>query len=392
MNAKRKHEHTLRTQIGQYGMVPLWLLERCHEPRAIQLYALLLAKWANRDGRCWPDRIKDIVPAMGCSVATVDRAIADLKDAGALKTTLRHRGDGAVVGMDFLLIQADPSLTATNDNKDQSGLPITNEKKDPNTLIATSDSKAEGLPITGDGQIVTGDSHIKEQPDPDNQIQERVSAESTPTPAPALSPQPPAPSPTLLDDYHAGFVAAFAKPPAIVPGKDAKLLKDLATHVGEATVRRMLVDRAGGRVSPGWFFRHPSRFIQSTGYSVGVFVSVFNELQLTEQPPKDAASTEAHLRLKQELRARGEAQRAEYEQQARMLLVNADPAVLARIRETVVTDLKSRFVGIEQRMAPERWTHTVKMAMTSLVVDTAFRERIRPVDVIATYVAKASAA
>ncbi len=235
MSAKRRHENTLSTQIGQYGMIPVWFLTACQDPRAIQLYALLVAKWADREtGRCWPDRETHLVPAMGCSLSTVDRAIAVLKDVGALKTVLKHGENGAVVGMDFIVIHVDParaSLPITNDKKAETDLPVTDDKKDQTGLSVTGDKKAEGQNVTGDGQIVTNDSAIKDQPDPDNQSQERLSTATPPTQAPAGTlGATPTEKRSLLDDYHDGFVARFTtdpatpKKPAISGGKDGKLL------------------------------------------------------------------------------------------------------------------------------------------------------------------------
>jgi len=80
-----------RSDIGQYGIIPRWLLDAGISSRAVHLYAVL-AVAANRDGETWPSR-RTLASTLGCSPDTVDRAIAELVTAGALAVQSRFDGD-----------------------------------------------------------------------------------------------------------------------------------------------------------------------------------------------------------------------------------------------------------------------------------------------------------
>lgn len=74
--------------------------------------------------------------------------------------------------------------------------------------------------------------------------------------------------PSLMTVYHDGFVAKFGTKPKIDGGKDGKLLKALIQSHGRPTVMACL----------GQFFRSSDPFIAGSGYTIGVFSSVFNKL------------------------------------------------------------------------------------------------------------------
>lgn len=81
---------TLSSDSGPFGIVPIWLLSAA-EPRSVVLFALLAQK-ANDDNASWPSR-SWVAKRLGWSVKTVDRAVADLVEAGAL--LVEHRRDKA---------------------------------------------------------------------------------------------------------------------------------------------------------------------------------------------------------------------------------------------------------------------------------------------------------
>ena len=75
---------------GRYGVVPLWLIQRSDlSARAIRVFAAL-ATYASRDGQCWPSRER-LAADTGYSVATVQRALAELVRIGAVTMTRRGR-------------------------------------------------------------------------------------------------------------------------------------------------------------------------------------------------------------------------------------------------------------------------------------------------------------
>lgn len=454
--SRRRLERSLYTQIGQYGMVPLWVLELCKEdPRAIQLYALLLAKWADRStGRCWPDRHKDLVPAMGVAIATVDRAIATLKDIGALETKLKHRKDGAVIGMDFLVVQVDPRLTATDGKTDENDLPITDDSKAFDHLLTTNDRKAEAslaltnekkeprLPITGGGQTLTSDSHYKEQPESDNQNQEQRDLSTA---------APPTRRFTLVDDYHDGFVTAFTTDPDdpatpdVVGGRDGKILKDLAEHIGEARLRRLLVHRAadGTVEAPGWFFRSDDEFIKSANsYTVPLLKACANRLNLSYRAPAQGPTTDPWAPVVERLESKvnrhtfhswfkpitfvsrdvhgftlrapsrlhidwidkhlvtefygaiGEVHgtatvvrliTAEDEQDARTAIVAACVQDRERLKRTVLAQLREAYPGFESSMTQDEFVKVVRAAMVRFLIDLGHEHHEPPSRALARF-------
>ena len=60
--------------------------------RAVQVFAVL-ARHADRAGRCWPSR-ETVAARAGCSVRSVDRALGELAAAGLIERTARGNGAG----------------------------------------------------------------------------------------------------------------------------------------------------------------------------------------------------------------------------------------------------------------------------------------------------------
>lgn len=76
-----------------FAITPLWLLEADVSPGAVLLYGLLSAKWADRDGVCWPSR-RALADACRASPSSVDRWLRELRDAGALSWTQQRDANG----------------------------------------------------------------------------------------------------------------------------------------------------------------------------------------------------------------------------------------------------------------------------------------------------------
>lgn len=70
-----------------FAIVPEWVLYSDVSAQAIRVYAVL-RRYADAQGKCHPSR-KTIAERCKCSVATVDRAVAELIDVHAL--TVEHR-------------------------------------------------------------------------------------------------------------------------------------------------------------------------------------------------------------------------------------------------------------------------------------------------------------
>ncbi len=95
----------------RFAIIPEWIL---HHPtlsdRAVRLFAVL-DRYANDDGTCWPSRVT-LAAKMGCSVDSLDRAKAELVDAGALEVVHRTGADGAPTSNLYILNGEPPGVAA----------------------------------------------------------------------------------------------------------------------------------------------------------------------------------------------------------------------------------------------------------------------------------------
>lgn len=83
----------------------------------------------------------------------------------------------------------------------------------------------------------------------------------------------------LLSEYERQFVEKFHERPVIHHGKDAALAKNLIGLYGLEKVKAKLTA----------FFTSPDQFIRGSGYSFGLFHSMFNKLIVSESPPPTPA-------------------------------------------------------------------------------------------------------
>jgi hypothetical protein len=82
------------SDVGPYGIVPLWLLELHPSSKSIHLYTILATKYANALGTSYPSR-KTLAKDLGSvDEKTVDRATKELVKMGALAVTKRSSPDG----------------------------------------------------------------------------------------------------------------------------------------------------------------------------------------------------------------------------------------------------------------------------------------------------------
>jgi hypothetical protein len=90
----------------RFAIVPEWVLDLEVSDRAVRLYALL-ARHADGDGSGAIPGRKRLAKRLRCSVDSVDRAKAELVDAGALHVEHRFL-DGRQTSNDYLVIRVPP--------------------------------------------------------------------------------------------------------------------------------------------------------------------------------------------------------------------------------------------------------------------------------------------
>jgi hypothetical protein len=358
-----KRQDSLRAQIGPFVVLPCWVLDRCTDGRAIQLYAVL-TRYANREGRAWPSRTQ-LLEALAVAPRSLDRALAELKRIGALQTELRHRADGAVDGADYLLIQVEPPAAAA-ETEAESHIATDGEKAEDNQ-IATDGEKADADHFaTGGGQAAAFSPPVPDHfaTGGDANKGRTRSTELDPSTKDLSTAAPPtSQNQTLLDVYHDAFVHRFGGiKPNINGAKDGKLLKVLSDSQGEATVRQLL----------GWFFRIRDPFIAQSGFTVGVFYACFNKLLITYRPPEPTGDNEAAAVLR-EMRERGDRQRTELEKQARAAIIALPQSARAELRRLVVQQFQSDYPGMVAYMASDAYERALKGAAVRYVVEDMCR-------------------
>lgn len=255
---------SLRVQMGPFAAIPVWVLERCQDSRAIHLYAWL-AKHANRERRAWPTNDHLAAAMGGISVRSIERAIAELRSIGAITTERKRRRDGAVIGLDFVLMAVDPNDEADAEELPDTGgglqkqLPDTGGGKVERSHSATGVGVEPVHPATGVAAIPPPVSFAyKEQPDPvqpDPRTREGDGrADAQP---PLLSIQTAAPTPDdLAALWNAGTTRPLPRCESLTPKRRRHATARLAEHPFE-TWRRIVerVEASGfcrGQNERGW--------------------------------------------------------------------------------------------------------------------------------------------
>jgi hypothetical protein len=100
----------IRTDIGPFAIVPDWIVRAHVSDRAIRLFAVL-ARYADRDGRAFPNRATQ-AGIMCCSVDSVDRAARELVRVGALSIEPRFDAAGDRTSSLYRLKFAEPGVAA----------------------------------------------------------------------------------------------------------------------------------------------------------------------------------------------------------------------------------------------------------------------------------------
>lgn len=83
----------MRTDVGRFAMCPLWILQSGISDRAIRLFALLAAQYADRDEVAYPSRGR-LARDLQCSTSSIDRALKHLTAICAITVERRFTPGG----------------------------------------------------------------------------------------------------------------------------------------------------------------------------------------------------------------------------------------------------------------------------------------------------------
>ena len=116
----------VHSDIGRFAIVPEWLLDTEVSPRAIRLFAVLAAKYADRETATGFPRRRVLAGAVGLSMYTLDKCIAELIDIGALSKEARHSPDGDQISNLYHLRYSRPAVLPVPQGEN---LPLPTQRK-----------------------------------------------------------------------------------------------------------------------------------------------------------------------------------------------------------------------------------------------------------------------
>lgn len=93
---------SITSDTGAFALLPEWVLLSEVSDRAIRLYCVFARHADKQSSQCFPGR-KRLAAMLRTSVATVDRAVKELEDIGALSKQERRRADGSQTSNDWTI-------------------------------------------------------------------------------------------------------------------------------------------------------------------------------------------------------------------------------------------------------------------------------------------------
>jgi hypothetical protein len=150
----------------RFAIVPEWVLDLEVSDRAVRLYALL-ARHADGDGSGAIPGRKRLAKRLRCSVDSVDRAKAELVDAGALHVEHRFL-DGRQTSNDYLVIRVPPGH--------------------PGRTAAADEGRTTAAPPGRTGAAGDNESQVDREPE-DREASSLVPRDSSPEQAPEYPPE-----------------------------------------------------------------------------------------------------------------------------------------------------------------------------------------------------------
>lgn len=94
---------------GPFALIPEWVLDATLSDRAVRLYAVL-GRYADDEGSCWPSR-RTLWTRLRCSERSLDAAVLELENLGAVTRHRQHRTDGrpGYTTNQWTVIRTDPA-------------------------------------------------------------------------------------------------------------------------------------------------------------------------------------------------------------------------------------------------------------------------------------------
>jgi len=113
IHVSEKRVERFGSDMGPYGIVPLWILMLSISDRAVRLFALLASKYCDKLNRAFPSRTT-IARDLDCSLDSADRAIRELVSANALAVERRQLPSGDYTSNHYSLFFSNPTGSLSN--------------------------------------------------------------------------------------------------------------------------------------------------------------------------------------------------------------------------------------------------------------------------------------
>ena len=136
----------IQSDIGRYGITPEWLLDSDISDRAIRLFAVLAAKYINRDtDKAFPARSL-LASDLRCSTDSIDRAIKELETIGAVEVERRTLGKERITSLYKVCYVQVPSRQDAATSPQESGIEpeSVNQNQQPEIPSSSANATEEG--------------------------------------------------------------------------------------------------------------------------------------------------------------------------------------------------------------------------------------------------------
>jgi hypothetical protein len=170
-NGNGMDEYHVVSDTGAFALIPEWVVYADISDRAFRLYSRL-ARYADARGLAWPSRLR-LASELKCSPSSLDRAVTELRDIGAVTVSARHDEGGQRSNL-YTLIRLKPADAAGAETVDirpslADAAGVEGVWGDPSSPVTTPPSHGWRPPL------VTGDEQNE------SQLNETQMNDSTPT-------------------------------------------------------------------------------------------------------------------------------------------------------------------------------------------------------------------
>jgi hypothetical protein len=136
-------KHTITTDV-RFSIVPEWVLYADVSDKAVRLYSILARYADNETLEAFPSR-ELLAQRANCHAKSVDRAIQELADIGAITKTHRKSGNGFQSNV-YTLRRVPPQMLPPRDTSDQGvGTPVSPPRDTDVQLTRTTELEPENL-------------------------------------------------------------------------------------------------------------------------------------------------------------------------------------------------------------------------------------------------------